>query len=102
MKGERTIFGGDQEAIRRYQEGVTRFNMQLLQRLRQKLAERQADIEAEQGNPEAQRYHATQAFLLQCQIDDIVEREAARQAPKQKRIIVNSRPPRRKGYPKSS
>ncbi len=95
MKGERTIFGGDKDAIRRHQEYVTRFNSQLLQRLRQKLAERKADIEAEQDDPAMQRYHATEAYLLQCQVDDIIEREAARQTPKPKRIVVNSRPPRR-------
>ena len=96
MKGERAIFGGDQEAIRRYQEGVTRFNEQLLQRLRQKLAERRADIEAEQSDPEAQRYYATEAYLLQCQIDGIIKSEASRQTPAPKRVIVNSKPPRRK------
>ena len=96
MKGERAIFGGDKDAIRRHKEEVTRFNARLLQTLRQELAERCADIEAEQNNPDAQRYHAAEAYVLQCQIDSIIKSEAASQAPKPKRIIVNSKPPRRK------
>jgi hypothetical protein len=42
-----------------------------------------------------QRYHAAEAYVVQCQIESITKSEAAMLAHKERRIIVNSKPPHR-------